>query len=998
MLKQILFLALIWLLLATCTPVTSQQVDYTDPKRIADSIQQVKNAVVYKAYCQKRDVWTDSLIRTMSLEQKIGQLFMIAAFSNQDESAYKQIDFLIKNHHVGGLIFFQGGPLRQAVLTNRYQKLSKIPLLIGMDAEWGLGMRLDSTISYPRQMILGACAKPELIYKMGHDIALQCKRLGVHINFAPVVDVNNNPSNPVIGTRAFGQNKESVAEKGSLYAKGMQHQKVIAVAKHFPGHGDTDKDSHYTLPVINQSIERFKELELYPFRRLFKDSVQGVMVAHLQIPAYDSARNTPTTLSKRVVTELLQEEMGYQGLIFTDAMNMKGLSDYYGGGEADLKAFMAGNDVLLYPESVSKGVEAIKKALKDSLISMAELDKRVRKILNAKYFVGLNQYKPIAIKGLQADLNKPIYKALCEEIYENSVTIVRDQPKLLPFSKLDTLNFGAVVIGKGKNSPFQKMLDNYARFEHWQLADKNFSIAQADAVMSKAQKKKVVIVGLFGVDINKPTANFGISEGSKKFIEELSKKTKVVLVVFGNAYSLKYFDALPTLVAAYTDDKMMQNAVPQVLFGAIEAGATLPVTASEAATQGSGLQYKGLGKMRHSDVPERVGMSTQTLKQNIEWLTKEAMLVKATPGMQVLVAKDGMIIYNKGFGHYTYDKKDTVDENTVYDLASLTKVMATLPVMMKLVEQNLIALDEPIVKYFPDLSGTNKARITVRQLLSHHSGLPSLMPSWHKTSFSLAEEDGSVTQNQGDTAMLRYLNKAVTIQDVDKLFWNWFKTVPLRVNKGGSPIPRYGDVNFYVLKRLAEQVTQKSLEELTNEWFYAPLGLASMTFNPLKYYDNTYIAPTEMDIFVRKRLLKGEVHDYSAALLGGINGNAGVFSKASDVAVLMQIFLNKGEYGGIRFFKPETIALFNKKHFAYNRRALGWDKPVQGSRIPVTNWASLQTFGHTGFTGTCVWADPKHNLIYVFLCNRIYPSYQNRLLIAKGFRTRIHDGIYKSLF
>ncbi len=999
MYKQFISLLALWLFLANCTPVTSQQVGSADPKTLQDSLKRVKDKQKYDAYCKKRDAWTDSLLKTLTLEQKIGQLFMIAAYSNQDETAYKQVDYLIKNYHVGGLIFFQGGPVRQAVLTNRYQKLAKVPLLIGMDAEWGLGMRLDSTISYPRQIVLGACGNNQLIYNMGRDIALQCKRLGVHINFAPAIDVNNNPNNPVIGTRAFGQNKENVAEKGSLYARGMQHQNVLAVAKHFPGHGDTDKDSHYTLPVINQPIERFKNLELYPFKRLFQDSVQGVMVAHLQIPAYDSARNTPTTLSKRVVTELLQKEMGYEGLIFTDAMNMKGLSDFYGAGEADLKAFMAGNDILLYPGAVAKGVEAIQKALKDSVISLADLDKRVRKILNAKYFAGLNKYKPIPLKNLHTDLNKAVYKGLCEEIYENSVTVVRDTPKLLPFNNFDSLNFASVVIGKTKNNPFQKMLSNYARFEHFQLADKNFAESSASTILSKASQKKVVVVGLFGVDINKPSINFGISESCKAFIKALSQKTKVVLVVFGNPYSLKYFDEVPTLVAAYNDDKLMQNAVPQVLFAAIGTNAKLPVTASDAAPEGAGLSYKSLNKMRFSEVPERVGMNSQSLNERIRWLTSEAMAVRATPGMQVLVAKDGMVIYNKGFGHFTYEKQDTVNESTIYDLASLTKVVAIVPVMMKLVEDNLVDLDAPIVKYFPDLGGTNKARITVRQLLSHHSGLPSLMPTWHKNGFSAAQsEDSDHTDHEDtDTTVLKYYNKAMTMQDVDNLFWNWLKSVPLRTNKAGSPIPRYGDVNFYVLKRLAEVVTKKSLETLTNDWFYKPLGLGSMTYNPLDYYSSEHIAPTEFDMFLRKKLLRGEVHDYSTALLGGVNGNAGVFSKAADLAILMQVFLNKGEYGGKRFFKPETIALFNKKHYAYNRRALGWDKPVPGSRIPVTNWASLQTFGHTGFTGTCVWTDPKHNLTYVFLCNRVYPSYQNRMLIAKGFRTRIHDSIYKAI-
>ena len=411
--------------------------------------------------------WVEKTFNSLTAEQKIGQLFMLATYSNKGESHAQEIEKMITQYGIGGLIFMQGGPYREAKYCNRYQAKSKVPLLISMDAEWGLGMRLDSVISYPRQMTLGAIQDNSYIEKMGEQIAKECKRLGIHVNFAPVVDVNVNPKNPVIGTRSFGEDKYNVAKKGIAYMKGLQGQHVLANAKHFPGHGDTDKDSHKALPVINHDINRLREIEFYPFEQLIKDSLASMMIAHLNIPALDSSKNSATTLSKNVVTDLLKKEMGFKGLIFTDALNMRGVADYNDPGEVDLKALLAGNDVLLFPQNIPLAVKKIQGAINDHKISQKEVDRRVKKILYAKYWAGLNEYKPIETKNLAKDLNSPDGYALRFKLYEKAITIAKNDDNLLPIRVLDTNTFASISIGEKKNNTFQKYLSKYTKFNHY---------------------------------------------------------------------------------------------------------------------------------------------------------------------------------------------------------------------------------------------------------------------------------------------------------------------------------------------------------------------------------------------------------------------------------------------------------------------------------------------------------------------------------------------------
>lgn len=578
--------------LLACISASEQKND-NDSFINQDSLIQVQNRQkLARIYIKNQDNWVDSLMDTLTVEQGIGQLFIVDVYPKTGEAHFKKIESLINDYHIGGLMFSQGSPLLQAQLTNRFQSKSKIPLFVSLDAEWGLAMRLDSTIIFPYQMTLGAINNPEYVYKMGQEVARQCKRIGVHINFAPVADINSNPQNPVIGVRSFGENKEKVAQNSTAYMKGLQDSKIIAVGKHFPGHGDTDKDSHLTLPLIKHSKNRIQNLELYPFKAMIEDSLIAMMVAHLYIPAYESRPNRPTSLSKASVTTLLKDSLGFEGLIITDGMGMKGVTKYFGAGEAEVEALIAGNDILLLPQSVPKAIQAIQKAIKDGRISQIEIDQKVRKILKAKYFVGLNDFKNVELKNLYQDLHTKTAKQLNFDLHQKAITIVKNDSLLLPLNLKDSLKISSLVIGKGKNTVFQKELAKQGNFKAYQITNKNSSQAVFDAIYNKVKNDDVVIVGLFGVNQRTVSKSFGISWQTRKFINKLNRKTKVVLVVFGNAYSLKVFENSPHLVAAYTNKKIMQEAVPEVIFGKVNTKAQLPVSASKKLKEGLGFELE----------------------------------------------------------------------------------------------------------------------------------------------------------------------------------------------------------------------------------------------------------------------------------------------------------------------------------------------------------------------------------------------------------------------
>ncbi len=947
-------------------------------------------------YSEKERQWVDSVFQSLTPDERIGQLFMVAAYSDSARADVAGIEALVRNYHVGGIIFFQGNPLAQASLTNHYQSLAKVPLLIGIDAEWGLSMRLDSTSAFPYAMTLGAIRSNETIMRMGADMARQCKRLGVHINFAPVVDINSNPQNPVIGYRSFGEDKLNVAAKGVAYMRGFQSNSVLAVAKHFPGHGDTDVDSHQSLPVLNKTLEQLEEQELFPFRRLIQDTLRGLMVGHIAVPSFEKGKIVPSTLSKPIVTDLLKEQIGFPGLVFTDALNMKAVTKNYKPGDIEVLALQAGNDVLLFPENVPEAVSRIKKALRGKNSLQNDVDTRVKKILATKYWAGLHERRRIETENLVTDLNNAQTQSINEELYEQAITLVKNTPNLVPFVHLDTTTYACVTIGLPQGNTFQTTIGNYASVANYAIADKDTTEAAIQAMIKRLAHYKVVIISLHDLN-NSPSKAYGIRSTSRLLIDRLRTRTNVVVAVFGNPYSLKYFEKVNTLLCAYEDNEITRRLVPQVLFGAVGATGRLPVAASETLKAGTGIITPSIGRLGYS-IPERVGMKSQTLRV-IDNICLRAIEDHTMPGCQVLVAKDGKVIFDKAYGYMTYDTLEPVTTHTIYDLASVTKVSATLQAIMFLHERGLLDVNEQVSKYLPELVGTNKENILVRDVLMHQAGLVAFQSHWDRTITRQGWLPDYYSPEKSDKYSTEVTPGMYGSSSLRDSIWHW--TIESRLLRKPAFQEKYNfeysDVSFYMLHKIAERLLNQPIDQFLKQNFYDPLGADELLFNPLCAYGQECIAPTERDMFFRRSLIRGTVHDQGAAMMGGVAGHAGLFGTANDLAMLMQMNLQKGYYGGRRYFMDNTLPTFTKAYNKGNRRGLGWDKPRSDGGGQVSEYASRNSFGHTGFTGTIVWVDPDENLVYIFLSNRVYPNPDNNKLARYGIRKRIQDWVYKSI-
>ncbi len=942
--------------------------------------------------------WVDSVFQRMTVEERIGQLFMVAAYSNKSASHSQSIENLIKQYNIGGLLFFQGGPVRQANLTNRFQDMAKTKLLIAMDAEWGLGMRLDSTISYPRQMTLGAIQDDHQVYLMGEEIGRQMRRLGVHINFAPVVDINSNPSNPVIGNRSFGEDKENVASKGVAYMRGLEAQGVMASAKHFPGHGDTDTDSHHTLPVIQHNISRLENVELYPFNKLIQAGLRSTMVAHLYIPSLDSTFNQASTLSKPIVSGLLREKLNFDGLVFTDALNMKGVTEFYQPGDLYLKALKAGNDLLLFPEDVPAGVRAIKKALDNKDIKQQMLDQKVKKILSVKYRAGLNKYQPINTDNLQSFLTRPEAQLVKRSLFENAITVVKNKSESIPIKILEDTHFASLTIGTNGVNTFQKQLGKYATFIDFTVSKDQKSKVHYDRLLEKLENFDQVIVGIHGMK-NSRAKKYGLALSDIEFLHSLQERTKVIVVVFGNPYSLEYLQEIDQLICVYEDRVITQELVPQIIFGALGASGRLPVTSGKLPV-GTGKVTKHLGRLGYT-IPESAGMDSKVLAR-INRIAEEAIRDNATPGCQVLVVRKGKVVFEKSYGYFTYDSVNAVTDETLYDIASITKVVATLQAIMFLEERNHIDLNQKAAFYLPELKESNKRNILVKDLLTHQAGLLPFIPFWRRTVDEIGLNPHIYSAYPEHNFQQQVSLGIYGINSLQDSLWRWTldsRLRPRRFRRESHFTYKYSDMGFYILKKLSEIHLNQPMEQFLEQNFYQPLGLSTMTYLPLCKFPIDRIAPTEKDTYFRNSLICGTVHDQGAAMFGGIAGHAGIFSNATDLAILAQMNLQDGYYGGTRYLQEGTIKKFTTQQSSGNRRGLGWDKPERNGRInPTSRYASAKSFGHTGFTGTAVWIDPEFDLVYVFLSNRIHPKANNTKLIKSNIRTRIQDAIYDSMW
>ena len=933
--------------------------------------------------------WVDSIYNSMSIQEKVGQLFMVDVFSKDSKDKTDLINSLIKDYYIGGIIFSKGGPVRQAKLSNQYQKISKTPLLMAMDAEWGLAMRLDSTYAYPWNMTLGAIADNEIVYDIGKQIGAHVKRMGMHINFSPVVDINTNPDNPIIGNRSFGEDRDNVTNKALAYMRGMQSTGILANAKHFPGHGDTDLDSHKILPTISFTKKRLDSIELHPYKRLFQEGLSSVMVAHLNVPALEKRKNFPSSISKAIVTDLLQNDLNFQGLIFTDALNMKGASNFKKPGEIDLAAFLAGNDVLLISESIPKAHQLIVEAFRKGKISEERLSRSVKKILFAKYKVGLNNYQPIELNSLLSDLNTPYDDMLYEKAIENALTVLKNDRLIIPIKKIEKTKIAYVHMGDDTGTYFFNQLNKYAQVD-WIKAN---SITE---YKEKLKEYELTIIGFHKSNAN-PWKEYKFSDHELTKLYEISRTNKVILDVFTRPYAIndiQSFSNINGILLSYQNSKISQELSAQLIFGSITAKGSLPVSIGNQFPVNT-TNFTRLQKRLQYGTPESVGVNSTKLKK-IDSLVNYGIKENMMPGAQVLVARKGKIIYNKAFGYHTQEKINKVSENDIYDLASLTKILATLPMVMKLVDDSTISLDTKISELLPEYFATNKENITVKEMLSHYARIKSWIPFYLETLDSLNLPDKKYySKSKSNDFEIQVANDLYVRNDMKDSIYLKIKESEL-YNRLRY---KYSDLPFYILKEFLERHHNKQFKDLVQNELYQLIGANRTTFLPLEKFTLDMIPPTEIDQYFRMQKIHGFVHDQGAALLGGVSGHAGLFSNANDIAKIMQMYLWNGSYGNYQYIKSETIDLFNSCNFCDVdvRRGVGFDKPQLDDIGPTCGCISMNSFGHSGFTGTFTWADPDEEIIYVFLSNRTYPSADNKSIIENNLRSDIQGLIYESI-
>nr|WP_241507191.1 glycoside hydrolase family 3 N-terminal domain-containing protein [Aquimarina sediminis] len=950
---------------------------------------QLDNPLIVEDF-ESQQRWVDSIYNRMTLKEKVGQLFMVSMSSSDSQKEKDKIRKLIEEFQIGGVVFSKGTPGKQVKLSNQYQELSKIPLLIGMDAEWGLGMRLDSVEDFPWNMTLGAIQDDSLIEEAGRQIGRDCKRIGVHINFAPVVDINTNPQNPIIGNRSFGEDKEVVAQKSLAFMKGMQQEGILASAKHFPGHGDTDSDSHQTLPTINFDYKRIDSIELYPYKKLIDQGLTSVMVGHLNVPSLEYRSDYPSSISKKVVSALLKDSLNFKGLIFTDALDMKGVSDYKAPGDVDLAAFLAGNDILLMSENVPLASQKIVSSYYSGEISEERLSHSVKKILFAKYKAGLNAYQPIKENFLLEELNSQKNKVLRHKLVENSLTVLKNERATLPIKNLDLKKIAYVSFGDDSGETFYEELSKYTQVD-WVKA------GQLGEMMDQLRNYNYVIVG-FHKSNDSPWASYKFKDKELVWLYEIARTNTTILNIFAKPYAM--LDMLTTtnfegIVMGYQNSEIAQAKSAQLLFGALESKGKLPVSIGEDFPVGTGLETRLLNRLSYG-LPESVGMNSYKLAR-IDSIVNFAIDEKMAPGVQLIVARKGKVIFNKNYGYHTYNKFRKVKGSDVYDLASLTKILATLPLTIELKDKGVINLNTKVGKMLPSFQGSNKEDITIKSMLSHYARLKAWIPFYVHTMDSITRKPDKkyYRTSRSDEFNIEVTNNLYFRSDMKDSLLLKIRDSELR----GRLSYKYSDLPFYLLKAFIEKHYGNSLNKLTQQHFYKPLGANHATYLPLTKFKKKRIVPTENDKIYRGEVVHGYVHDQGAAMLGGVGGHAGLFSNANDVTKIMQMYLNGGYYGGKQYFAKETLDEFNTCHYCHRRvrRGIGFDKPQLGESGPTCGCLSKTSFGHSGFTGTFTWADPEEEIIYVFLSNRTFPNAANRKLISNDIRSEIQRIIYESI-
>ena len=944
--------------------------------------------------------WVDSVLNTLTPDQRIAQCIWIAGWSDRGVSHEVEVSEIIRQYGVGGIIFFQGTPEKQVELTNYYQKISRVPLMLAMDAEWGPGMRLAGVGKFPYQLTLGAISYDSLIFRFGKAVAGQCRRLGIYVNLAPVADINNNPANPVINYRSFGENRENVASKSLMYMEGLQENAIIATAKHFPGHGDTDTDSHTDLPVIRQSAERLDSLELFPFKRLIDNGCGCVMVAHLSLPALDSTRHLPATLSPVIVRDLLIKKLGFKGLIITDAMNMQGVTKYFHAGEAEAIALEAGNDVVEFVTDIKGTIEETRKLIDKNKLTWEDIDLKCRKILALKYWAGLSKGEYIDPANLPDDLNTGSVRSLIRELYANALTLLNNEQNIIPVKNPDRLKIATLGINRKDMTLFQQRLSEYQPVDNFNidLSAKN----DTSELIRKLAGYDLVIAGIYGTN-QSPDKNYGLSPETIGFLDNLVSNTRVIITWFGNPYAVDRIRSLrnaPGLLLAYQENNYTEDLSAQLIFGGIGARGSLPVTINDKWPFGFGIITPGKLRLQYG-FPESAGMSSEKLDSRIDSIVGSGLMLKAFPGCEVMAARNGMVVFHKTYGYHTYDDRTAVRPNDLYDLASVTKVAATLPGLMLLDSEGKFSPDRTLGSYIPFFRRSDKGNLTMSEILTHQSGLTAWIPFWKET----LKKNGKLKKRIFDT----HYSEKYPLEVAQGLFITsrYKKKIFTEIKK--SPLSEkkylYSDLGFIIFPDIIDKLSGEKWTEFVTDSIYRKIGAYDLVFNPWQKYHFSRIVPTEYDSLFRKQLLYGTVHDEGAAMLGGISGHAGLFATANDLMKLMDMYRRMGSWGGEQIISKEVLEKYTRVQFPgnENRRGLGFDKPLLDNSemtpeeaYPTTG-ASPSSFGHSGYTGTFVWVDPEKGLTYIFLSNRVYPTRENNLLSELNIRTNILQALYDSI-
>ncbi len=965
------------------------------------STQARERDLILETQSEECRAWVDSVYDALSERDRVAQLLCPKVNPAGGEASRAAIKKYVGTCHVGGLLFSEGSAKEYAEMTNYAQSLARVPVLMTFDGEWGLAMRIKTAPRFPHNMALGAIQDENLLYDYGREMARECRLMGVHVNFAPDADVNSNPANPVIGFRSFGEDPERVGALASAYARGLEDGGVQAVAKHFPGHGDTDVDSHKGLPTVAHSAERFDSIDLVPFRQFIKDGGSGIMVGHLDVPVFDPS-GAPASLSHKITTGLLKDKMRFRGLVYTDALEMKGAR--VEGKNTCVAAIEAGAEMLLSGRNPAADIDAILAAVKAGKIKPAAIEAACRKVLAYKYVLIGPKAARIDLNRLSARIASPEAEAVISRLADASATALRNNGNILPLGDIATRKIAVVNIGSGTaTAEFTAMCRKYAAVD----------IFDASAgIPSRIKDYDVVIAAVF-TD----------SQASRQALARLDGCRALVDVFFINPYKMAKFRAsLPraaAIVTVYDDLAATGRAAAKAIFGGIKTDGRLPVALRGIAPMGAGID---LPKTRLGySTPAAQGMRP-SLTDSIDAIVGRAMAAGAFPGAQVLVARGGDIVVDRNYGHTTKGGPK-VDGSTVYDLASVSKAIGTLPGVMKAYDLGLFSLDAPASRIIPGLRVEGKADITPRQLLHHETGMPPSLDMydllfdpasytgklttrrrdkahtikiqnrlWGNTAARLRPDLVSATKKPGfdiEAAAHRYVG-AATLDTIMGRIYN----APLRSTRNYL----YSCLNFCLLMDMEQRLTGRPHDRWVADSIWTPAEATGLCYRPLSRHAPSKIAPTERDTYLRRQTVHGHVHDELAAFSGGVQGNAGVFGSATDIARICQMWLNGGEYAGRRILSPETTRLFTTEKSPTCRRGLGFDKPdADPDNSPTCDEADLSAYGHLGFTGTVFWVDPANDLIFVFLTNRVNPTRDNAAFSRANVRPELFRQVYLSL-